>query len=260
VWAVSRRTGLFVVSYVPLAAMFVVLKWPVGWDAGQLIRLGVATLAGAALLLLPAVLVTVTGRAVRIGVLLVLAAALVIVIVAALNGWFEPFALHQVAPRTSAATSALGFGFASLGLLLVALLLYNAQRAGGVYWTVTDTSEQGSAVAGYLATYLLPLLAVGAGGWRVTAAYGIYLLVLWVVYVRSDQLVLINPTLYLFRFRIYDAQVRVDTDPPHVQQVLLLSRLQITDGARVRTKPLGGDNHLALPTDDGVLEHAQADR
>ncbi|HWF50282.1 MAG TPA: hypothetical protein VG294_06515 [Solirubrobacteraceae bacterium] len=51
-WAVSRRTGLFVVSYVPLAAMFVVLKWPHGWNAGPLIRLGVATLAAAALVLL----------------------------------------------------------------------------------------------------------------------------------------------------------------------------------------------------------------
>lgn len=259
-WAVSRRTGLFVVSYVPLAAMFVVLKWPHGWDAGQLIRLGVATLAVAALLLLVPVLVTVTGRAVRVGVLLVLAASLVVVIIAALNGWFEPFALHQAGHRTSAATSALGFGFAALGLLLVALLLYNAQRAGGVYWTVSDTGEQGSAVAGYLATYLLPLLAVGAGGWRVTAAYGIYLLVLWVVYVRSDELVLINPTLYLCQFRIYDAHVRVDADPPHMQRVLLLSRLEISDGARVRIKPLGGDNHLALPVDDGLLEHAQADR
>jgi hypothetical protein len=259
VWAVSRRTGLFVISYVPLAAMFVVLKWPHGWDAGQLIRLGVAILAAAALLLLPPVLVTVTGRVVRIAVLLVLAGALVIVIIAALNGWFKPFALHQAAPRTSAAASALAFAFGSLGLMLVALLLYNAQRAGGVYWTVSGTSEQGAAVAGYLATYLLPLIAVGTGGWRVTAAYGIYLVVLWVVYVRTDQLVLINPTLYLFQFRIYDAQVRVHGDPPRLQRVLLLSRLQISNDTRVRVKPLGGDNYLALPVDDGVLEHAQAD-
>ena len=259
-WAVSRRTGLFIVSYVPLAAMFLVLKWPHGWDAAQLVRLGAATLAVVALLLLAPVLVTVTGRIARVGVLVILAAALGLVILAALNGWFEPFAPHQAGHRTSAATSALGFGFASLGLMLVALLLYNAHRAGGVYWTVSDTNEQSAAVAGYLATYLLPLLAVGTGGWRLTAAYSIYLLVLWVVYVRSDQLVLINPTLYLFRFRIYDAQVRVDSDPPRMQRVLLLSRLQITDGARIRTKPLGGDNHLALPADDGELEHAQADR
>jgi hypothetical protein len=259
VWAISRRTGLFIVSYAPLAAMFVVLEWPYGWDAHQLIRLGIAILAVAALLLLAPVLVTVTGRIARGGALLVLAIALALLIFAALGGWFEPFALRQDGHRTSAAASALGFGFASLGLMLVALLLYNAHRAGGVYWTVADTNEQGAAVAGYLATYLLPLVAVGTGGWRLTAAYGIYLLVLWVVYVRSDQLVLINPTLYLFRFRIYNAQVRVDSDPPRMQRVLLLSRLQIADGMRVRTKPLGGDNHLALPADDGILEHTQAD-
>jgi hypothetical protein len=258
VWAISRRTGLFIVSYVPLAAMFVVLKWPHGWNAGQLIRLGVAVLSVAALLLLMPVLVTVTGRIARVGVLLVLTVALALLTLAALSGWFEPFALHQADHRTSATISAVGFGFVSLGLMLVALVLYNAHRAGGVYWTVSDINEQGAAVAGYLATYLLPLLAVGMGGWRLTAAYAIYLLVLWVVYVRSDQLVLINPTLYLFRFRIYDARVRVDSDPPRMQRVLLLSRLQITEGARIRIKPLGGDNHLALPADD-VLEHAQAD-
>jgi cytochrome b561 len=247
VWTLSRRTGLFIVSYVPLAAMFVVLKWPRGWDAPELVRLGIATLAAAALLLLVPVLVTVTGRFARVSALLALAAALVLVIIAAMNGWFEPFALQQSSHQTSAAASALGFGFALLGLMLVGLLLYNAHRAGGVYWTVSNPSEQGAAVAGYLATYLLPLLAIGTGGWRVTAAYGIYLVVLWVVYVRSDELVLINPTLYLFRFRIYNAQVRVDSDPPRMQRVLLLSRLQITDGARVRIKPLGGYNHLALP-------------
>ncbi len=104
------------------------------------------------------------------GTTICLRAAELRVIIAALNGWFEPFALHQAGHRTSAATSALGFGFAALGLLLVALLLYNAQRAGGVYWTVSDASEQGSAVAGYLATYLLPLLAVGASGLMRTRA------------------------------------------------------------------------------------------
>jgi len=255
VWTVSRRTGLFIVSYVPLAIMFVVLKWPHGWDAGHLIRLGIAMIAVAALTLLVPAMVTVTGSIARAIVTIGLLAALAITIIGGANGWFSPFALHQPNDRTSAATSALGFGFAALGLMTVALLLYNAERAGGVFWVVHDPAEQGAAVAGYLATYLLPLLAVGVGGWRVTAAYGIYLAVLWVVYVRSDQLVLINPTLYLFRFRIYDAQVRVDADPPRMQHVLLLSKLQITDGARVRIKPLGGDNHLALPDDDVVLEN-----
>ncbi len=82
-WTVSRRTGLFVLSYFPLAAMFIVLKWPDGWDARQLVRLGIRTLAAAALLMLPPVLVTVTGRLARTVVLLALAFALVLVIIAA---------------------------------------------------------------------------------------------------------------------------------------------------------------------------------
>ncbi len=45
VWAVSRRTGLFIVSYVPLAAMFAVLHWPSGWSASELIQLALMTTA-----------------------------------------------------------------------------------------------------------------------------------------------------------------------------------------------------------------------
>ncbi|MGO9902306.1 MAG: hypothetical protein ACLP0J_22035 [Solirubrobacteraceae bacterium] len=74
--------------------------------------------------------------------------------------------------RSSATVTGIGIGigFVALGPLTVALLLYNARRAGAVRWTVSDPREQGAAVAGYLASYLLPLLAIQPGGWRVTAA------------------------------------------------------------------------------------------
>jgi hypothetical protein len=39
VWALSRRTGLFIVSYVPLALMFMVLKGSGGWSLTELIEL-----------------------------------------------------------------------------------------------------------------------------------------------------------------------------------------------------------------------------
>jgi len=38
-WALFRRSGLFIVSYAPLAAMFVAAKWPNGWSAAQLLFL-----------------------------------------------------------------------------------------------------------------------------------------------------------------------------------------------------------------------------
>lgn len=71
---------------------------------------------------------------------------------------------------------------------------------------VNDVRDQGQAVAGYLSSYLLPFLegAPGAGG--VYIAYGIYFLVLWVIYVTSDMS-LINPTLYLMGWRVTEVTV-----------------------------------------------------
>ena len=249
-WAVSRRTGLFIVSYVPLAAMFAVLRWPSGWSTAELVRLAVVVVALAALLLFGPAFVTVTGPvarwAVRVGLAIVFAVALYGI----LNGWLAPMAVQVPKHKSSATVAGIGIGFVALGLMIVGLLLYNARRAGAVRWTVSDPTEQGAAVAGYLATYLLPLLAIEPGGWRVAAAYGIYIAVLYVVYVKSDGLVLINPTLYLFGYRIYDVQITVSTQPPSVRRVLLLTKLRIESDTEVSVLPLGGDNHLAFKTGD----------
>jgi hypothetical protein len=245
-WAVSRRTGLFIVSYAPLAAMFAVLRWPSGWTTAELIKLGITVVAIAVLSLFAPALVTVTGMAVRrvLGVALVVVFALALYGI--LNGWLSPMALHVPKHKTSATVMGVGIGFVALGLMIVALLLYNARRAGAVRWIVSDPREQGAAVAGYLATYLLPLLAIQPGGWRVTATYAIYLVVLYVVYIKSDSLVLINPTLYLFGYRIYDVETTVSTQPPSPRRVLLLTKLRIDSTSDVSVLPLGGDTHLAF--------------
>ncbi len=245
-WAVSRRTGLFIVSYVPLAAMFALLHWPSGWSAAELIKLVVVVVAIAALLLFAPAVVTVTGSVARWVVRAVVVIVFVVALYSILNGWLSPMALHVPKHKSSATVTGIGIGFVALGLLTVALLLYNARRAGAVKWTVSDPREQGAAVAGYLTSYLLPLLAIKPGGWRVTAAYAIYLAVLYVVYVNSDRLVLINPTLYLCGYRIYDVETTVSTQPPSRRRVLLLSKLRIDSEIEVSVLPLGGGNYLAF--------------
>ena len=93
---------------------------------------------------------------------------------------------------------------------------------------------------------MLPLLSSGAGGWRITAAYSIYLATVYVVFVRSESLVLINPTLYLFRFRIYDVAVVPEADNGP-RRVLLLTKLRITTETKVSVVPLGDQTYLATP-------------
>ena len=68
-------------------------------------------------------------------------------------------------------------------------------------WTVRTVEDRGGEVAGYLATYLLPFVAVADPGWRDVLGYGLFIVIVAVIYLRS-ALVQINPTLYLFGWRL----------------------------------------------------------
>lgn len=74
--------------------------------------------------------------------------------------------------------------------------------------TLTITGDAGSDVSGYLAAYLLPFLTVSEPDPSDLAAYGIFIAVAGLVYVRSD-LAQINPTVYLANRRVFRATVPV---------------------------------------------------
>lgn len=71
--------------------------------------------------------------------------------------------------------------------------------------------DQGGNAAGYLATYLLPFIGLAPVGWGDWAAYLTYFTVAAVVVMRTD-LILINPTLYLFHFSVVSADAYVVED------------------------------------------------
>jgi hypothetical protein len=91
-------------------------------------------------------------------------------------------------------------------LLLAITTTYGQLRKNAVLATVTDVRDRGGDVSGYLAGYLLPFIAGPPEGWSGIGAYATYFLVAGIVYVRSD-LALINPTLYLIRWRVIEGQV-----------------------------------------------------
>lgn len=93
---------------------------------------------------------------------------------------------------------------------------------------VVDTGPE---VAGYLATYLLPFLTVAEPTGRDVAAYGIFLVVTGIVYIRSEM-AQINPTLYLLGCRV----VRVGTDKGWNGHVV--ARSQVHPGQIIRVVPL----------------------
>lgn len=76
-------------------------------------------------------------------------------------------------------------------------------------WQITHVEDRGPEVAGYLAAYLLPFVAVPEPSWRDIAGYAIFLLVAGVIYLRS-AMIQINPTLYLLGWRL--TEVTIDKD------------------------------------------------
>jgi hypothetical protein len=67
--------------------------------------------------------------------------------------------------------------------------------------TFVAVRDSGSQIAGYLATYLLPLLAAPNPDGGDLAAYAVYAMVIAIVTVRSE-LAHVNPTLYLLGWKV----------------------------------------------------------
>jgi hypothetical protein len=110
-----------------------------------------------------------------------------------------------------------------------------AKEPSAVVFTVVK--DEGGEVAGYLVTYLLPLLAVSNPSDRDLVGYGLFLVVLVVVWLQSD-LIVINPLLYLFGWRVY----RVGT--AQLSDKYLLSRFRPREGATLRVTRLSNDVYV----------------
>jgi hypothetical protein len=88
---------------------------------------------------------------------------------------------------------------------------------------IVETDDTGGEVSGYLASYLLPFLTVADPGWRDLLAYGLFILIALVIYVRSN-LVRVNPTLYLLGYRVLKVHYRAD------RQQYLITRIEPQEG------------------------------
>lgn len=103
--------------------------------------------------------------------------------------------------------------FVCLGLFLIGLgdgirLTWLAPR-GFARPTVSYVRDAGGEIAGYLATYLLPLLAAPDPTGGDLAAYGVYFALVGVVSLRSD-LAHVNPTIYVLGWRVVTIRIEAD--------------------------------------------------
>jgi hypothetical protein len=102
---------------------------------------------------------------------------------------------------------AAAFAFVGIASTLDAVnLVAGSKKGSNISLKVRNVKDQGENVAAYLVTYILPFVATPLGSWRDWVACGIFFFMLYVVFLRSD-LGLVNPTLYLLGWRVFQADV-----------------------------------------------------
>jgi len=104
--------------------------------------------------------------------------------------------------RLDSAQVSVGCGaLAAIGLLSTISLLGGVGRLEPEPHKVDAVVDRGPEVAGYVATYLLPFVTVAEPSGRDLLAYGAFLVVSGIIYVRSSMMA-VNPLLYLLGFRV----------------------------------------------------------
>jgi len=123
---------------------------------------------------------------------------------------------------------------ATLGASTLILLVHRAKRIQPDPHRLASVSDHGPEVAGYLATYLLPFVTAPEPSLREAAAYLMFLLVVGIVYLRSEM-IQINPLLYLLGYRVWAVTTRdgwsgylVSRRRPRPETVVLAARLANT--------------------------------
>ena len=131
------------------------------------------------------------------------------------------------------------------GLVDALNLLRGARKTTIRSWRFAEINDQGGNAAGYLATYLLPFIGLTPVEWGDWTAYSIYFVVAAIVFVRTD-LTLINPTLYIFGYRVVSANAYLpdgDMLGPIVAEspfiVVCRNHIELGSGV-IDVVPLGG--------------------
>jgi hypothetical protein len=121
------------------------------------------------------------------------------------------------------------------GFVYVRLILRRREGELPSNDSLTITGDGGADVSGYLAAYLLPFLTVAEPSASDLAAYVIFMVVAGLVYVRSG-LMQVNPTIYLFKYKVLRASLPVrDT----AKEVFVITRADLRIASKLNAEPLG---------------------
>lgn len=100
------------------------------------------------------------------------------------------------------------------GLITMALYFFQfAPNLGSIQERIIGMQRHDGDVMGYIASYLLPFIAIPFAGWQQGVALLIFVIVLGIVYVNSNM-IHINPMLNLFGFHVYEV-ILEQSETPH---------------------------------------------
>ncbi len=130
------------------------------------------------------------------------------------------------------AIAALALG--SLGLIILLLFFLRfAPRLGAFQEKVTGMQRRDGDVMSYIASYLIPFVALPFGGWQQGVALLLFFIVLGIVYVNSN-LIHVNPMLNLMGYHLYEITVE-NSQVPHA----LITRHRVALGETLHLIDIG---------------------
>jgi hypothetical protein len=126
------------------------------------------------------------------------------------------------------------------GLIFMVLYFFQfAPRLSSIQERITGLQRHDGDVMGYIASYLLPFVAIPFGGWQQGVALLIFVIVLGIVYVNSNM-IHINPMLILFGYHVYEITLE-HSETPHS----LITRRRIAKNETIHLVDIG----------DGIFLH-----
>ena len=95
---------------------------------------------------------------------------------------------------------------AGISLVGLAVFMRLARALAPIDLTVGAVRKRDQDTIGYVVTYLLPFVAIGATTWRLRTAVIVFVVVVGVLYVRA-HLFYVNPVLALVGFRLFEVEI-----------------------------------------------------
>lgn len=131
-----------------------------------------------------------------------------------LSSYFPLFAILFVLlgdEQPVLAWSSLGVGVLGLAITYLYLKVVVFRRSP-IKGEITSRHAHGSETMGYIASYIVPFVTFSLNGWRQLVALAIFIVILGIVYIYSEDMIRINPMFNLFGYRLYEVTVAQGKD------------------------------------------------